>query len=159
MAIYLSNSIMPLRIILAVTAGLAAYSLATRKKKVFISYYYNGDNHYKRLLKAWGANKKFSLDFVDVSTDISIKSQDNNYIRRKISEKINQSDVFIVIVGEKTNESEWVSWEIKKALEFKKKIIAIKEKKNNPSPKALLSIGAIWIYGFNKNDIINAIDN
>lgn len=150
---------MPIRIAAALLATFAAIALFNKKKKIFISYYYDGDRHYKRLLTAWSANKKFDLEFEDVSTDISINSEERNYIRRKIAEQIKQCDVFIVFVGKKSHEREWITWEIVKAKEYEKKIVAIKEKRTHASPKELLSAGVKWVYGFNEKDIRDAIDS
>ncbi len=150
---------MPIRLLIAAVSVLAAALLFSGKKKVFISYYYDKDRHYKRLLKAWSANKKFGLEFEDVSTDVSINSQDKNYIKQKIAERIDQCDVFLVCVGKESHEREWISWEINKAKEYKKKIVVVKAKKTYTSPKELLSAGAEWVYGFNEKEIRAAIEN
>lgn len=150
---------MVLRIATAAITTLAALMLLDRKKKIFVSYYYDDDKHHKRLLKAWNANKRFKLEFDDVSSDISINSDNNAYIRRKIFEKIKKCDVFVVFVGKKTYEREWITWEIDKAKTLNKKIVAIKEKRNYSSPKALLSSGAEWVYGFNEKKIRDAIES
>jgi hypothetical protein len=150
---------MPLRIAAAVIATFAALALFNKKQKVFVSYYYDKDRHYKRLLNAWSANKKFNLEFDDISTDVSINSEDKAYIQRKISEKIEQCDVFVVFVGKESHTREWISWEIIKAKEFNKKIVSIKAKRNYTSPEELLSAGAAWVYGFNEQKIREAIES
>lgn len=153
---------MPFRLVarlgLGVFAAIAALTLFSKKKKVFVSYYYDDDKHYKRLLTAWSANDKFSLEFEDVSTDVSIKSDNTEYIRRVISDKIDQCDVFVVLVGKKSHRREWISWEIIKAKEYRKKIIAIKGKRNYASPPELLSAGTEWVYGFEEKKIREAIE-
>jgi len=150
----------PIRIAAGILTLIAGYFLfKNEKKKVFISYFYESDKHYKRLLKAWSTNDKFSLEFEDVSTDVSINSENVEYIKRKIAENIDKCDVFVVFVGEESHEREWISWEINKAKEFKKKIVAIKEKRDHTSPKELLSAGAEWVYGFNEKKIREAIES
>lgn len=147
------------RLGLGLIAAATALVLISKKKKVFVSYYYDEDKHYKRLLNAWSANVKFSLEFEDVSTDVSIKSENTKYIRQVISKKIEQCDVFIVLVGKKSHRREWISWEIIKAKEFRKKIIAIKGKRSYASPPELLSVGAEWVYGFEEKKIREAIES
>lgn len=149
---------MLIRIIVGVFTALAAHELFFKKKKIFISYYYDSDKHYKRLLKAWSANDKFGLEFDDVSTDVSINSKNEEYIRRRIADKIKQCDVFVVCVGKESHQREWISWEINKAKEYKKKIVAIKEKRDHTSPNELLLSGAKWVYGFNEKKIREAIE-
>lgn len=147
------------RLIVGAAAALGVYKLLTGKKKVFVSYYYNADRHYKRLLTAWSANDKFELEFEDISTDVSIRSESDAYIRRVIASKIEQCDVFVVLIGKKSHKREWISWEIAKAKECGKKIIAIKEKRSHASPEELQSAGAEWVYGFNEKKIREAIES
>ncbi|WP_084657322.1 TIR domain-containing protein [Hydrogenovibrio kuenenii] len=147
-----------LRIALGTAAAIAALAILNKKKKVFVSYYYDEDKHYKRLLNAWSANKRFELEFDDISTDVSIKSENKTYIRKRISEKIKACDIFVVFVGKESHEREWISWEINQAKTFNKKIVAIKEKRNYASPKPLLSSGATWVFGLNEKKIREAIE-
>lgn len=147
------------RLIAAAATVFGVYKLLTEKKKVFVSYYHDADKHYKRLLTAWSANDKFDLEFEDVSTDVSIRSDNEAYIRRAIANKIKQCDVFIVLVGKKSHRRDWIGWEIAKAKEFGKKIVAIKEKRSHASPEELLSAGAEWVYGFEEKKIRAAIES
>lgn len=127
------------------------------KKKIFISYDYDHDKHYKNLLLAWDANKEFDFSFYDQSVDVSIDSDDAAAIKRVISARINASTYFLCIVGKYTHKSGWVVWEIDKAVELKKKIVAVKTSKDNESPSELLGIGAEWALSFTFDSIKNAI--
>lgn len=138
--------------------SLAGYLLINGKpKKVFISYYSKGDGHYKKLIIAWAKNNSFKLNIEDVSTDTKINSSDRTYLKKRMKEQINKCDYFIVFVGEKTFEREWVLWEIEQAKLLHKKIIAVKEKRTNKSPKVLFRCGVTWVYGFSENGIRKAI--
>jgi len=128
-------------------------------KKVFISYDYDNDKHYKNLLLAWDANKQFDFSMYDMSADVSIDSVTASVIKSVISRYINEATYFLVIVGSKTHKSKWVTWEIEKAVELKKKIVAVKIDKDNTSPEALLGIGASWAMSFTFDAIKKAIDN
>lgn len=126
-------------------------------KKVFISYDYDNDRDYKNLLLAWDKNKDFDFSFQDHSADVSINSHDADAIKRAISAKINGATIFLVIVGSKTHRSTWVKWEIGKAVELKKKIVAVKIEAANQSPDELLGIGASWANSFKFDSIKNAL--
>jgi hypothetical protein len=128
------------------------------KKKVFISYDYDKDKHYKNLLLAWDGNKLFDFSIHDHSADVSINSVDAIAIKRVISRYINEATYFLIIVGEKTNRSTWVKWEIEKAIELGKKIVAVKTDRENISPDALLGIGASWAMSFTYDSISKAIN-
>ncbi len=128
-------------------------------KKIFISYDYDNDKHYKNLLKAWDANGTFDFSFDDHSADVSINSTDSAAIKRAISAKINNATYFLCIVGAKTYNSSWVKWEIEKAVALNKKIVAVKTSSTNTTPNALLGVGAKWAMSFTEPSIISAIND
>jgi hypothetical protein len=128
--------------------------------KVFISYDYDNDRDYKNMLLAWAKNNSFSdINFNDGSADISINSTDKSVIQRAISAKINASDKFLCLVGKNLKRSNWVKWEIAKAVELKKKIIAVKIESTNESPAELLGVGAIWAMSFTYDAIEKALNS
>lgn len=129
------------------------------KKRVFISYDYENDKHYKNLLLAWDKNKQFDFYISDYSADVSVNSKDASAIKSTISRYINQGTVFLVIVGKKTHKSNWVKWEIEKAVELKKKIVAVKTDRENITPEELYGIGASWAMSFTQESITNALNN
>lgn len=129
------------------------------KKKVFVSYDYDNDKHYKNLLLAWDGNKLFDFSIHDHSADISINSTNAGAIKSVLSRYINEATYFLVIVGAKTYKSAWVKWEIEKAIELKKRIVAVKTDRENTSPDALLGVGATWAMSFTYEAISKAIDN
>lgn len=129
------------------------------KKKVFISYDYEGDKHYKNLLLAWDKNKTFDFYTSDYSADVGINSTKAGTVKSVLSRYINEATYLLVIVGKKTHKSDWVKWEIEKAIELKKKIVAVKTDRENTSPSELYNIGASWAMSFTLESISNAINN
>ncbi len=127
------------------------------KPKIFISYDYDNDRHYKNMLLAWDKNDEFDFAFSDHSADVSIQSTNADAIKRAISAKINSATHFLCIVGAKTSKSAWVTWEINKAKELKKKLVAVKTASNNTSPSGLLTAGASWAMSFTFDAIKKAI--
>ena len=127
------------------------------KKTVFISYDYDNDRHYKNLLLAWDKHSEFDFSIDDHSADISINSTDAAIIKRAISNKINNASCFLCIVGKDIRNSHWVKWEILKAIELKKKIIAVKTDSSNESPSEILGAGASWAMSFTFDAIKKAI--
>ena len=127
-------------------------------KKIFISYDYDNDRAYKNLLVAWSKNSEFDLYLNDQSVDVSINSTDAAAVKRGISAAINGSTYFLCIVGKKTSQSQWVDFEIRKAIELSKKLIGVKIEKDNTTPSALLNQGATWALSFNFDAIKKAVD-
>lgn len=112
------------------------------KKKIFISYDYDNDRNYKNLLVAWDKNQDFDFGFSDLSADVSIDSSNAAAIKAAISAKINEATYFLCLVGKRTSSSKWVAWEIEKAKELKKRLVAVKIESTNPTPSGLLNAGA-----------------
>jgi hypothetical protein len=127
------------------------------KKRVFISYHYDRDRHYKNLLLAWNNKNLFDFHMRDESADISVDSREAAVIKRVISAKINHGNYFIVIIGKSTRKCQWVRWEIAKARELKKKIVAVKIDRRIAAPDELYGAGAAWAYTFSLQSINNAL--
>jgi len=128
-------------------------------KKIFISYDYENDRHYKNLLLAWDANREFDFYLNDQSVDVSVDSTNAAAIKRVISAKINESTYFLCLIGKKTHDSNWVAWEINKAIELNKKLIAVKIDNENISPSEILGVNASWAMTYTFESIKKAIEN
>lgn len=128
------------------------------KQKIFISYDYDNDKEYKNMLLAWDKNQNFDFDFEDGSADVSIESNDTSTIKRGISAKINQSDIFLCLIGELTHKSKWVKWEIEKAIELGKRIVVVKIKREYETPEELKNVGVTWAMSFTFKAIKEAVD-
>ncbi|MFS7411439.1 TIR domain-containing protein [Carnobacterium maltaromaticum] len=130
-------------------------------KKIFVSYHSaTEDTNHKNLLVAWSKNDSnhFDIKFDDTSVGVSIKSENADYIKKVIKEKIKESPTFLVLVGKDTHKSDWVKWEIDKAVELGKKIVAVKIDSTYISPTNLLGVGATWAMSFKYESIKDAID-
>ena len=128
------------------------------KKTIFISYDYDHDRNYKNMLLAWDKNSEFDFGFSDQSADVSIDSTDAAAIKRAISAKINSATYFLCLVGKYTHSSGWVDWEIGKAVELNKRLVAVKIDSTNTTPSKLLNAGASWAMSFTFDAIKKAID-
>ena len=128
------------------------------KRKVFISFDYDNDSHYKNLLVAWDKNDHFDFSFYDGSVTVPVNSEDAGPVRRVISRRISSCPRFLCIVGTKTHRSDWVAWEIDKAVELNRKLIAVKTGRSNTSPSNLLGEGASWALSFTFDAIKKALD-
>jgi hypothetical protein len=129
------------------------------KRKMFISYDYDNDRNYKNMLLAWDKTQDSDFGFSDQSADVSTDSTDAAAIKRAISAKINDATYFLCIVGKKTSQSKWVTWEISKAVELNKKIVAVKTESQNTTPLGLLNVGANWAMSFSFESIKKAIES
>jgi hypothetical protein len=129
------------------------------RKTVFISFDYDNDRHYKNLLLAWDANDEFDFGFYDGSLRDAIDSTNADYIKSKIRPMIRAATHFLCLIGKDCASSPWILWEIDRAVEFKKKLIAVKIEKDNTTPLSLIGVGATWAMSFNFDAIKKALES
>lgn len=138
------------------------------RKKVFISFDYENDRNYKYLLEAWDANTDFEFTFAD-KTAHEINSDNASRIKAGLTQRIKEADYTLVIVGKYANqehkdtnligEINWINWEIKKSIEVRNKLVAVKIEKSYESPDAIIGSGASWAMSFTQESIINALED
>lgn len=136
------------------------------KKKIFVSFDYENDKHYKFLLRAWDANPQFDFLFSDFSS-AEINSNSVPVVKQALSARINLATYTLVIIGKEANKrhrdhaeigyKNWLNYETAKSKQHKNKLIAVKIDRSYESPEELLGAGASWAYSFNQEAILNAL--
>jgi hypothetical protein len=112
------------------------------RTRVFLSFR-GKDIRDVNLFRGQAKNKNAELDFIDFSLQVPFRSENAEYVQRGIRERIRNSSVTIVLIGETTYKSEWVDWEIRESLRLGKGVIAVKLKEdpNLKIPSALTEHG------------------
>lgn len=95
------------------------------RRRVFLSFQAE-DLDEVNLFRGQAKNDNSELDFIDFSLKAPFNSENAEYIKRGIRDRINASSVTIVLVGKGTHNSEWVDWEIRESLRQEKKVVAVK---------------------------------
>jgi len=136
------------------------------KQDVFVSFDYENDKHYKRLLEAWNSNPKFRFVFNDGSSG-EIQTSDIGRVKASLTAKINQATHTLVIVGKEANKQHkdhlqigfknWINFEIHQSKKNGNKLVAIKLDRTYESPDELLGANASWAMAFEEATIINAL--
>lgn len=141
----------------SVKKNLASDKGASRKN-IFISFD-SDDLNNVNLLRGQAKNKNNDLNFNDYSVKEPFDSEQSEYIKRKIREKIRQSSATIVYLSNKTSGSKWVDWEIRESHRQGKKIIAMYQDDNKPTrlPSALKEFD-IKPIGWSHDGIMSALD-
>jgi hypothetical protein len=131
------------------------------KKKVFVSYDHSEDAHYKRLLQAWDANPDFDFEIDSRGPNVAIDSADGGPVKAALTRMMKSATHLLVLVGEKSNTSKWMHWEIARAKEsdVKLKLAAVKLAKDNVTPSGLLGVGTSWATSFTRDRILDALEN
>ncbi len=131
------------------------------KAKVFVSYDHSEDARYKRLMEAWDANPEFDFEFDSRGPSVAINSDDATVVKQSLTRMMKDATHILVIVGAKTAKSDWVDWEIDRAMktDIRLKLAAIKLEKANESPSVLIGVGTSWATSFERDRIVAALEN
>jgi hypothetical protein len=134
-------------------------------KKIFISFDYDNDKHYRNLLNALNQNSQFDLMFEDTSCN-AINSNDVSVVKGAITFKIRQATHTLVIVGPYADErhkdyqligyKNWIIYEIEKSKECGNQLIAIKIDRLYTSPFELFNTNTKWAMSYNVEAITKA---
>lgn len=137
------------------------------KKRVFVSFDFTNDKHYKYLLDAWDANKNMDFVFNDCSSD-EIHSDNVSTVKAALTRRINTTTYTLVIVGKEANEwhedhekigfKNWINFEIARSKENGNKLVAVKIDKSYESPDELMGSGAKWAMSFTQDAIIKVLN-
>lgn len=134
-------------------------------KHTYVAFDADSDMPYYRIMQAWKGHEHIDFDFDNAHDLIKIKEgSPENVIKAALSVRMQQSDKFVLLVGDKTkNLYKYVRWEIETAIGLKLPIIVVninkkRRKDENLCPPILDNQLAIHI-SFNKEIIKFAIDN
>ena len=85
------------------------------KSNVFISFA-SEDLNDVNMLRAQAKNENSDIEFNDWSLKKPFDSEDAEYIKRGIRERIRQCSVTVVYISDNTADSKWVDWEIRETI-------------------------------------------
>lgn len=110
----------------------AKAALNAGRRNVFISFAME-DEREVNLLRAQAKNENSDLEFNDHSVREPYESDRANYIKDRISERLNRASVCVVYISDSTAQSRWVSWEVQEAVRLGKKVVAVHPREGRPS--------------------------
>jgi len=112
-------------------------------RRVFISTDYENTNQ-ARGFKLIPRNPNTNIEFVTRDLLSPVDSQNPDYIKASIKEKLNGTSVTVVLLGQNTGQSEWVRWEAEESYARGNGIIGIRLKGQDdaPVPQFLKDVGA-----------------
>lgn len=93
--------------------------------KIFISHSWDHVDDLRRLRNLLEQRGYFHVEFLEASPDNPINSDKNKYIRTVLSQKIESSDIVLGIAGVYASYSEWMEWELDKAIEKNIPIVGV----------------------------------
>jgi hypothetical protein len=96
-----------------------------RNYKVFISHSWSHIEDLRSLRNLLENRGYFNVEFEEATPDIPINSDNAYYVRQRLKQKISNSDIVLGIAGIYASHSEWMEWELDKALELGISIVGV----------------------------------
>ena len=128
------------------------------KSNVFISFA-SEDLNDVNMLRAQAKNENSDIEFNDWSLKKPFDSEDAEYIKRGIRERIRQCSVTVVYISDNTADSKWVDWEIRETIALGKGVVAMYKGDNPPTrlPKAV-SENKVPVVPWRQKELAKAIN-
>lgn len=134
--------------------------------KTFVSFDFENDRQYKYILNSWDANQHIDFEFDDGSTR-EINSWNVDRVKAAITTKIKGADCLLAIIGKYSDNyhkdsqligfKNWQYFEISKAIELGKKVVAVKLDRNFKTPSILYNQGVSWAMSFSLESVKTAL--
>lgn len=84
--------------------------------RIFISHSWQHSDDLNNLRKLLNDRGYFNVEFEEVSKDEPINSKNAPYIKKRLSDKIGNSNIVLGLAGIYASHSEWIEWELDKAI-------------------------------------------
>lgn len=97
---------------------------AETARHVFISFAHE-DFNLVNMLRGQARNENTDINFDDHSLKKPFDSNDANYIKQGITDKIGRASVTVVFLTEHSAQSRWVNWEIEESIRQGKGVIGV----------------------------------
>ena len=92
---------------------------------IFISHSWQNSDALESLRRLLNDRGYFNVEFEEVSKDEPINSINASYIKTRLAEKIRNSDVVLGLAGMYASHSDWMEWELDKALDLNIPIVGV----------------------------------
>jgi len=142
------------------------FLLRKAKPRVFVSFDFENDRHFKRLLEAWSANKRFQFVFQDM-TPQEIQTSSVARVKGVLTTKVQTATHVLVLCGRHVNQrhpdsaligcTNWIHFECQQAVAYKKKIVAVGLYPGMNVPSNIAQEKGIWVSSFNEAEIVKAL--
>lgn len=97
------------------------------RNKTYVAFDGDNDMKYYRTMQMWKQNDNSTFNFYDAhDLNNALDTSSEETIKRKLRERMSNSKVFVLLVGEKTRYlHKFVSWEIEQAIKLELPIIVV----------------------------------
>jgi hypothetical protein len=128
-------------------------------KQVYLCYDAANDGYYKDVLVTWSKIPGFAqFMFNDQPYPVVVDSEEAEPLKRAITARIGATSGLLCVVGAKCCSNGWLEWEIRKADELGKRIIAVRINRECAVPELLSDVGATCAMSFTFEGIRRALE-
>jgi len=92
---------------------------------IFISHSWSYPNDLENLRSLLSERGYFNVEFEEASADEPINSANAAYIKSRLKSKIEASNIVLGIAGMYASHSDWMEWELDKAIELGVPIVGV----------------------------------
>lgn len=96
-----------------------------KEYKIFISHSWQYTDTLEALRNLINTRGYFNATYEESTKDKPINSNDESYIKRRLAQKIGNSDVILALAGVYASHSSWMQWELDKAIELGIPVIGV----------------------------------
>ncbi|MBB4804180.1 hypothetical protein HNP37_004266 [Flavobacterium nitrogenifigens] len=125
---------------------------------IFISHSWAHSNDLEDLRELLNNRGYFNVEFTEASKDVPINSSHAPYIKSRLKNKIQSSDIVLALAGIYASHSEWMPWELDTAKSFGIQIIGIIPRGQERISQEVFSRSIVDVR-WNTESIVEAIRN
>jgi hypothetical protein len=127
-----------------------------KEYKIFISHSWQYTGTLEALRNLINARGYFSATYEESTRDKPINSDDEGYVKRRLTQKIANSDVILALAGVYASHSSWMQWELDKAIELGIPVIGVIPR-GQDRVSTIVSTRSVVDIKWNTESIVSAI--
>lgn len=127
-----------------------------KEYKIFISHSWQYTDTLEALRNLIDARGYFSATYEESTRDKPINSDDEGYVKRRLTQKIANSDVILALSGVYASHSSWMQWELDKAIELGIPVIGVIPR-GQDRVSTIVSTRSVVDIKWNTESIVSAI--
>lgn len=124
--------------------------------KLFISHSWEYDNLLQNLKDLLNERGYFSAEYYQFEKNCPCKSEKASVIKANITKRLKETDVVLAIAGVSASYSEWMQWEMDKALELGLNIVGVIPRGNERISQEVYK-RSVEDVRWNTESVVNAI--
>lgn len=123
---------------------------------IFISHSWDNSDDLEKLQNLLNERGYFNVGFKEVTKGEPINSDNADYIKQSLKNKINNSNIVLGLAGIYASHSDWMEWELDKALKLGVPIVGVIPRGQDRVSKTVSSRSKSDVR-WNTESIVNAI--